>query len=116
MNVLKALVHDATIGPLMGVHLEAILICAFQGLDSSYWMVSPFFKGLFLCCCALDSQYSRQYLNKGNSSYFLVILEVEHLKIRSSYNRKKMGDIYKRDTNTVSGNSSTSGERLGTNS
>ncbi|KAM3181125.1 hypothetical protein ACTXT7_014966 [Hymenolepis weldensis] len=39
MNVLKTLVRDATIGPLMGAHLEPILICAFQGLDSYYWMI-----------------------------------------------------------------------------
>ncbi|VDO01875.1 unnamed protein product [Rodentolepis nana] len=39
MNVLKTLVRDATIGPLMTIHLESILICAFQGLDSNYWMI-----------------------------------------------------------------------------
>ncbi|KAL5109916.1 hypothetical protein TcWFU_002228 [Taenia crassiceps] len=39
MNVLRMLVRDATIGPLMEVHLEAILVCALQGLDSSFWMI-----------------------------------------------------------------------------
>ncbi|EUB58700.1 Thyroid adenoma-associated protein [Echinococcus granulosus] len=39
MNVLRTLVRDATIGPLMEVHLEIILACALQGLDSFFWMI-----------------------------------------------------------------------------
>ncbi|KAL5967770.1 hypothetical protein TSMEX_004468, partial [Taenia solium] len=39
MNVLRMLVRDTTIGPLMEAHLEAILVCALQGLDSSFWMI-----------------------------------------------------------------------------
>uniref|UniRef100_A0A5K3FAC7 DUF2428 domain-containing protein n=1 Tax=Mesocestoides corti TaxID=53468 RepID=A0A5K3FAC7_MESCO len=39
LNVLRMLVRDAAIGPNMTPHLEAVLICAFEGFDSSYWMV-----------------------------------------------------------------------------
>ncbi|VDM31987.1 unnamed protein product [Hydatigera taeniaeformis] len=39
INVLRALVRDATIGPLLKIHLEAILVCTFEGLDSSLWMI-----------------------------------------------------------------------------
>ncbi|KAM7532801.1 hypothetical protein Aperf_G00000128958 [Anoplocephala perfoliata] len=53
MNVLKALVHDATVGPLIcGDHLEAILICSFQGLDSSYWMLQN--AGLMLYSAMME--------------------------------------------------------------
>uniref|UniRef100_A0A0R3WFE8 tRNA (32-2'-O)-methyltransferase regulator THADA n=1 Tax=Taenia asiatica TaxID=60517 RepID=A0A0R3WFE8_TAEAS len=39
MNVMRMLVRDTAIGPLMEAHLEAILVCALQGLDSSFWMI-----------------------------------------------------------------------------
>uniref|UniRef100_A0A0X3NJK4 Thyroid adenoma-associated protein homolog n=1 Tax=Schistocephalus solidus TaxID=70667 RepID=A0A0X3NJK4_SCHSO len=38
-NVLRFLVRDATVGPHLSDHLEEILKCAIQGLNSSLWMI-----------------------------------------------------------------------------
>nr|VZI36179.1 unnamed protein product [Spirometra erinaceieuropaei] len=38
-NVLRFLVRDATVGPQLSDHLEDILKCAIQGLNSPLWMI-----------------------------------------------------------------------------